>query len=101
MDKENIKGTYQDTKGAVKSGVGNLTGNRGLEAEGYADRVEGAIRQRVGDLKDTVGDAAGSAQEALRPLTQELEARIQRNPTGAMLMAAGLGFVLALMMGRR
>ncbi len=78
-----------------------MTGNRGLEAEGYGDRVEGGIRQRIGDLKDTVGDAAGSAQDALRPLTKELEARIQRNPTGAMLMAAGAGLILALMIGRR
>jgi uncharacterized protein YjbJ (UPF0337 family) len=101
MDKEHVEGTYEDAKGRVKGELGGAVGDRGLQAEGIADRLEGEAGKRVGDIKDAVSDAAGSAQEALRPLTKEIGTRIQRNPTGAVLMAAGAGLLLALLMGRR
>ena len=101
MDKEHFEGGYEGAKGAVKSGVGNLAGDPDREAEGLSDRVEGAIHERVGDLRDTVRQAAASAQETLRPLSEEIEARIQRNPTGSVLIAAGVGLAVALILGRR
>ena len=101
MDREHVEGAYEDAKGRVKGELGSAVGDRGLQAEGVADRLEGEARKRVGDVKDAVSDAAGSAQEALRPLTKGIEARIQRNPTGAVLMAAGAGLLLAFIMGRR
>ncbi len=42
MDKEHIKGAVDEIKGAVKEAAGKLTGNDKLEAEGKADKVEGA-----------------------------------------------------------
>jgi ElaB/YqjD/DUF883 family membrane-anchored ribosome-binding protein len=43
---------------------------------------------------------AGSVQESMRPFTQELEARVARNPTGSVLIAAGVGLVLGMWLGR-
>jgi uncharacterized protein YjbJ (UPF0337 family) len=101
MDKEHVKGSYEEAKGAVRSGIGDATGDRDLKDEGFADRAQAEVRKRVGDIKDAVSNAATSAEETVRPLTKEIEARIQRNPTGALLMAAGAGLVLAFMLGRR
>jgi uncharacterized protein YjbJ (UPF0337 family) len=101
MDKEHVKGSYEQGKGAVKSGIGDVTGDRGLETEGFADRVQDEVRKRVGDIKDAVSETATSAQESVRPLTRGIEASIQRYPTGALLVAAGAGLFLAFMMGRQ
>jgi uncharacterized protein YjbJ (UPF0337 family) len=52
MDKEHIKGTAQKAEGSVKDAVGKIIGDEKLQAEGKADKVEGAGRQSVGDIKD-------------------------------------------------
>jgi uncharacterized protein YjbJ (UPF0337 family) len=100
MDKEHVKGAYEDTKGRVKAGIGGFTGDRGLEAEGHANRMEGELRKGLGDLKDMGSKVAGSVQESMRPMTRELEARISRNPTGSVLIAAGAGLLLGMLLGR-
>lgn len=56
MDKEHLKGAGKRAEGAVKDTVGGLTGDRKLQAEGKADKLEGKVRQKVGDVKDAVRD---------------------------------------------
>lgn len=56
MDKEHIKGAADKAKGAVKDGVGRLTGNAGLQVEGKVDKAKGAA-QVAGDVKDAAKDA--------------------------------------------
>jgi uncharacterized protein YjbJ (UPF0337 family) len=54
MDKDRIKGSAQQVKGSVKEGVGKLTGDTKLEAEGKADKVAGKVKSTVGGIKDAV-----------------------------------------------
>lgn len=54
MDKDRIKGSFDQAKGLVKEGVGKMTGDEKLEAEGKADKVSGKIKNTVGGIKDTV-----------------------------------------------
>ena len=54
MDKDRIKGSAQQAKGAVKEVVGKVTGDAKLESEGKGDKVAGKIRNAVGGLKDTL-----------------------------------------------
>ena len=54
MDKDRIKGSFDQAKGSVKEGVGKMTGDEKLEAEGKADKVSGKIQNTVGGIKDTV-----------------------------------------------
>ncbi|MFJ4671567.1 CsbD family protein [Kitasatospora purpeofusca] len=42
---DKIENIAKKAKGAVKEGVGKVTGNERLEAEGRADQVEGDVRQ--------------------------------------------------------
>ena len=100
MDREHVKGTYEEAKGRVKSGVGGFTGNSSLEAEGLGDRIEGQVRKGMGDLKDMGGKVADQVQDTIRPLTKELEVRISRNPTSSVMIAAGVGLLLGIIMGR-
>ena len=43
---ERAKGKLDEVVGNVKQGLGNLTGNERLEAEGHADELGGESRQR-------------------------------------------------------
>jgi uncharacterized protein YjbJ (UPF0337 family) len=54
MDKDRIKGSAQQAKGAVKTAVGKITGDVKLETEGKADRAAGKIKNAVGGLKDVL-----------------------------------------------
>ena len=54
MDKDRIKGSAQQAKGAVKEVVGKVTGDAKLESEGKGDRAAGKIQNAVGGLKDTL-----------------------------------------------
>jgi len=49
--KDKIEGEKDTIKGMVKEGLGKLTGNRDLEAEGKDDQLEGAVRKKVGEVK--------------------------------------------------
>ena len=44
-------------KGAVKEGVGNLTGDEKMKGEGVADKAKGKAESAVGGAKDAVRDA--------------------------------------------
>jgi uncharacterized protein YjbJ (UPF0337 family) len=54
MDKDRIKGSAKQAKGAVKKAVGKVTGDAKLEAEGKADKTAGRIQNAIGGLKDAI-----------------------------------------------
>ena len=54
MDKERIKGSAEQAKGAIKETAGKILGDSKLEGEGKADRAEGKVRNAVGGLKDAL-----------------------------------------------
>jgi uncharacterized protein YjbJ (UPF0337 family) len=54
MDKDRIKGSAQQAKGAIKEAVGKMTGDSKLQADGKADKVAGKIQNAVGGIKDTL-----------------------------------------------
>jgi uncharacterized protein YjbJ (UPF0337 family) len=54
MDKDRIKGSAQQAKGAAKQAAGHVTGDAKLKAEGRADKLEGKLRNAVGGAKDAL-----------------------------------------------
>lgn len=62
MDKEHIKGAAEKIKGAIKDAAGKAVGNEKLQAEGKADKAEGAMRQSIGDVKDAGRKIADSVK---------------------------------------
>jgi len=57
MDKDRIEGAAKQAKGAIKEGVGKMTGDTKTQAEGKADKVEGKVQNAIGGLKDALKDA--------------------------------------------
>lgn len=66
MDKEHVKSAADKASGAIKDGVGKVTGDRGLQAEGKIDKAKGAAREAVGDAKDAMRNANKDTRDDLR-----------------------------------
>jgi len=58
VDENRVQGAFDKAKGAVKEGLGNLTGDDKLKAEGLADKAKGKGESAIGGAKDAVRDAA-------------------------------------------
>ncbi len=61
MDKDRIGGMADQAKGAIKKGIGKITGDAKLQAEGEADKMKGKAKNAVGGAKDAVRDVAGKS----------------------------------------
>ena len=59
MDSERIKGGVKKATGTVKEKVGQMTGDRDMEAEGKLDKAEGRARSAVGHAKDAAREIIG------------------------------------------
>ena len=57
MDKDRVEGVAHQVKGAVKEGVGKVTGDTKTEAEGSAEKAAGKVQNAVGGIKDSARDA--------------------------------------------
>jgi uncharacterized protein YjbJ (UPF0337 family) len=54
MDKDRIKGSAEQAKGAVKEAAGKVFGDKKLETEGKTDKAAGKVQNAIGGLKDAV-----------------------------------------------
>lgn len=63
---EQAGGKAENLKGKIKEGVGKLTGDRDLEAEGQVDQAEGTLRDKTGKVIRNVKDAADRAADKIR-----------------------------------
>jgi len=52
---DKAKGTAKTIAGSTKEKTGQLVGNRRLEADGKAQKVEGKVQRKVGEIKQVVG----------------------------------------------
>lgn len=64
-NKDELEGKWEHAKGSIKEGIGNLTGNRDLEAEGEAQQAEGKTQETWGKAKRKVGEAVDSIGDAI------------------------------------
>ena len=62
---DEVEGKVENIGGKIKEGLGNLTGDRSLEAEGEADQVEGQTQETWGKFKRGVGDAVDAVGDAI------------------------------------
>ncbi len=57
MHKDEAEGQAKKLGGNLKEGLGKLTGDRQLEAEGHADQAEGSVQDVIGKGKSALRDA--------------------------------------------
>lgn len=56
INKDQIKGRGEETKGKLKQVFGKLVGNETLEAEGIIQKNLGAAQAEMGDAKEKIAD---------------------------------------------
>ena len=111
MDKDRIAGSAKDFAGKVEGAVGSMAGDAKTQAEGRAREAAGTVQNLYGQAKDAARDATDSAVnfakdaydnsgDTLRGGSEAVAKTVRDNPIGALLVAGGIGFALALLMSR-
>src|SRR5258708_5411014 len=111
MDKDRIAGSAKDLAGKVEGAAGDISGNAQTQAAGRAREAAGTAQNLYGQAKDAARDASDAAVsyakdayensgETFRDGSQAVAKKVQDNPLGALLIAGGIGFALALLMTR-
>ena len=54
IDKDRVKGSFDQVKGKVKEKVGDLTGDQKMKGEGIADQAIGKVKNMIGSAKDKI-----------------------------------------------
>ena len=65
-NRDEIEGKYEQAKGSVKEGVGRITGDEEMEAEGAGDKLKGDLQEGWGGTKRKVGDIMEDVGDAIR-----------------------------------
>ncbi len=65
-NKDEVEGKWEQVKGTVKEKVGEVTGDRELEAEGEVQDDAGKVQDNWGGFKRGVGDAVDSVGDAIK-----------------------------------
>jgi uncharacterized protein YjbJ (UPF0337 family) len=111
MDTDRIAGSAKEFAGRVEGAVGEMEGDAKSQAAGRAREAAGTVQNLYGQAKDAARDAGETAAnyakdayeaggETFRDGTQAIAKKVQDNPIGALLVAGGIGFALALLMSR-
>jgi ElaB/YqjD/DUF883 family membrane-anchored ribosome-binding protein len=90
---EDLQLVVRDAEALLKATAAQ-TGEKVQEARA---RTEESLRQ----ARARLADAEGEALKRARALSHEAEAYMQQNPWQTLGIAAGVGLVLGLLMGRR
>jgi uncharacterized protein YjbJ (UPF0337 family) len=111
MDEDRIAGSAKDVAGKVEGTVGDITGDTKTQASGRAREAAGTVQNLYGQAKDAASEATETAAsyakdayeasgDTFRDGSQAVAKKVQDNPLGALLIAGGIGFALAMMMTR-
>jgi uncharacterized protein YjbJ (UPF0337 family) len=111
MDKDRIAGAAKDAAGKVEGAFGDITGDAETKASGRVREATGTVQNLYGQAKDAVKGASDTAAsfakdaydnsgDTFRDGTQALAKQVKDNPLGALLVAGGIGFALAMLMTR-
>jgi uncharacterized protein YjbJ (UPF0337 family) len=65
-NKDELKGKGKQIKGRIKDKVGEMSGNRNLESEGEAERIEGLAQEGVGRARRKAGELLRSVKSDRR-----------------------------------
>lgn len=55
-DHDRIEGAARTIGGNIKEGVGKVTGDEKLKAEGKAEQIEGKVQNTVGGIRDAINE---------------------------------------------
>lgn len=93
MNEDRIEGAATTMGGQMKSDLGNLTGDRKLQADGLADKARGTTQNMLGGAQDALRSALDRAPPEVRDSADRAIAAARKNPLLATL-AVGAGALI-------
>ncbi len=107
MDENRFEGAARKVGGKIEGAVGDLTGDSKTQASGAMDKAAGSAQRTYGQAKDAVRNVAGQASDQasdygsqvldqLEEAGDYLAEQVDQRPITAILVAAGVGFLLAI-----
>jgi uncharacterized protein YjbJ (UPF0337 family) len=100
MDENQVEGAARDLGGKAEEMAGKLTGDTKMKADGAYDQVAGTAQKAFGQVKEAVrgygGDYGSQLLDQIEDAGDALADQIDQRPITALLIAAGVGFLLAL-----
>ena len=111
MDENRIDGTVRNLGGKIEGALGSMTGDTKMQAEGAADKLAGTAQTTYGQAKDAVRDGVEAVKSKAQEMADSggsqmldqieeagdyLAEQVDNRPVTALLIAAGIGFLIAL-----
>ena len=94
MDEKRVEGAARNIAGKAQEGLGRVTGDAKIQAEGVVNQAAGAAQDLYGQAKDTAADAAGAARDTAASINDWLRHTIETQPYMTALVALGIGWLL-------
>ena len=88
--------TARDKFSEVTDNIGKGAGKASKQVKQQADRVGSAARERYGVAAEKARQGYDKARKDLDHLTQDVNEYVRDNPGKAVLIAAGVGFLIGL-----
>ena len=61
-----LENKFDQLKGSVKEGLGKLTGNEKLQAEGFTEKVVSKVKEAAEDAKEAVEGVIDNVKDKLK-----------------------------------
>jgi uncharacterized protein YjbJ (UPF0337 family) len=71
MNKDQIEGRVEETKGKIKEKVGHAAGRPDVEHRGTAEKVAGKVQKSYGDAKEDIKDAKEHIEDEADDLPED------------------------------
>jgi uncharacterized protein YjbJ (UPF0337 family) len=72
INRDEVKGKFEQGKGKIKDKVGELTGDQRLETEGEAEHAKGETRESWGKFKRGVSNVVDSVGDAVKGTADDI-----------------------------
>jgi uncharacterized protein YjbJ (UPF0337 family) len=82
MNKDQMKGKLENLKGRVKEALGAASGDKRTQAEGFGERVKGAVQKKFGDAREAISrhDSEDDPEATRRRIEREEEENEEDDP---------------------
>ena len=87
MDENRVEGTVRKVAGKVQEGVGRVTGDAKMQAEGTANEIRGSAQDLYGQVQENTSELVRSVGDVVGKFIKE-------QPYTAVLIALGIGWLL-------
>ena len=94
MNEDRAFGAARNLGGKVQEGVGNVTGDAKIQAEGIVNQAAGAAQELYGQAKDSASDAVQSVRQGAMDAEDFIRHAIEKRPYTTALVALCAGWLI-------